>query len=99
MTRYEKINSIVNHDLYQFIKIFNISVLNYKFNYYFDFYIKHFNIKLLEHHFTDRKIYGLTVKDSQGVSISYEKNNPLTRQNFTKCHELGHIILGSVAKF
>ncbi|MGQ7387112.1 ImmA/IrrE family metallo-endopeptidase [Streptococcus suis] len=93
MTRYKKINSIVNHDLYQFIKIFNISVLNYKFNYYFDFYIKHFNIKLLEHHFTNREIYGLTVKDSKGVSISYEKNNPLTRQNFTKCHELGHIIL------
>jgi len=93
VTRYDKINSIVNHDLYQFIKIFNISVLNYKFNYYFDFYIKHFNIKLLEHHFTNRRIYGLTVKDSKGVLISYEKNNPLTRQNFTKCHELGHIIL------
>ncbi len=30
MTRYEKINSIVNHDLYQFIKIFKISKLNNK---------------------------------------------------------------------
>lgn len=30
MIRYEKINSIVNHDLYQFIKIFKISKLNNK---------------------------------------------------------------------
>ena len=33
--------------------------------------------------------------DSEGgISLSYEKENPIARQNFTKCHELGHFLLG-----
>lgn len=31
--------------------------------------------------------------DEDGISISYESQNPPVKQNFTKCHELGHYIL------
>ncbi|WP_227956396.1 ImmA/IrrE family metallo-endopeptidase, partial [Streptococcus sanguinis] len=31
--------------------------------------------------------------DSQGISISYEEDCIQERQNFTKCHELGHLVL------
>lgn len=32
--------------------------------------------------------------DDEGISFSYEKEIPIAKQNFTKCHELGHFILG-----
>lgn len=32
--------------------------------------------------------------DDEGISFSYEKENPIVKQNFTKCHELGHFIIG-----
>ena len=31
--------------------------------------------------------------DDYGISVSYDKNSIPTRQNFTKCHEIGHLIL------
>lgn len=47
----------------------------------------------MSHHFSGRKIEGLTVIDDLGTSLSYERDNPEVRQNFTKCHELGHVLL------
>ena len=35
----------------------------------------------------------MTVIDELGISFSYEKNNPIVKQNFTLCHELGHFVL------
>lgn len=32
--------------------------------------------------------------DDYGISFSYERDNPEVKQNFTKCHELGHFLLG-----
>lgn len=32
-------------------------------------------------------------QDDNGTSISYEKDNPKDKQNFTLCHELGHFLL------
>jgi hypothetical protein len=52
----------------------------------------------MEHHFTNQKIEGLTMIDEDGISISYESQNPQVKQNFTKCHELGHYILGHSGK-
>ena len=50
---------------------------------------------MLSHHFSRRKIDGLTLIDRRGrTSLSYEKENSRVRQNFTKCHELGHFLLG-----
>lgn len=47
----------------------------------------------MSHHFTNRKIEGLTIIDQDGISFSYERDNPKVKQTFTLCHELGHFIL------
>lgn len=48
---------------------------------------------MLSHYFTNHKIEGLTIIDQDGISFSYERDNPKSKQNFTLCHELGHFIL------
>ena len=71
----------------------NISLLNYSFNYFFQYCIQKYQIQVISHHFSNRKIEGLTVVDGLGTSFSYERDNPKVKQNFTLCHELGHFIL------
>jgi len=70
-----------------------LPLLNYKFEYFFQHYIKKNKIQVIGHHFSNHKIEGLTIIDELGISFSYEKNNPIVKQNFTLCHELGHFIL------
>ena len=79
--------------LYQLMKNREIPLLKYTFRFFFDYYVSENKILVLPHHFSGRKIEGLTVIDELGVSISYEKENPITKQNFTLCHELGHFLL------
>ena len=90
---YTRISKSTKHVLYQYIKDNDISLLNYNFNYFFQHCIQKYQIKVISHHFSNHKIEGLTVIDELGVSISYEKDNPIVKQNFTLCHELGHFIL------
>ena len=71
----------------------DISLLNYRFDYYFQFCIQENNIQVLPHHFSNHKIEGLTVIDKLGTSFSYEQDNTVTKRHFTLCHELGHFIL------
>ncbi|MGS4871397.1 ImmA/IrrE family metallo-endopeptidase [Streptococcus sp. Z556] len=71
----------------------DISLLNYNFNYFFQHYVQKYQIQVISHHFSSHKIEGLTVIDELGISFSYEKDNPIVKQNFTLCHELGHFIL------
>lgn len=71
----------------------DISLLNYHFDYYFQFCVQENNIQVLPHHFSNHKIEGRTVFDELGTSFSYERDNPKVKQNFTLCHELGHFIL------
>jgi len=75
------------------MKDHDISLLNYNFNYFFQHCIQEYQIQVISHHFSNRKIEGLTVIDELGISFSYEKENPIVKQNFTLCHELGHFIL------
>ena len=75
------------------MKDHEISLLNYHFDYFFQFCIQENNIQVLPHHFSNHKIEGLTVVDGLGTSFSYERDNPKVKQNFTLCHELGHFIL------
>lgn len=90
-----KICSVVKSQLYPFIKLRRLSLLTYTFENFFDYIVGENDIKVLEHHFSMQQIEGLTLIDSGGaISLSYEKENPLVRQNFTKCHELGHFLLG-----
>lgn len=91
---FSKISSVVKSQLYPFIKLRDLSLLSYTFENFFGHVIKENNIKVLGHHFSNRQIEGLTLIDSgDRISLSYEKENPVVRQNFTKCHELGHYLL------
>lgn len=71
----------------------DIPLLKYTFHFFFGYYVEENEILVLPHHFSGRKIEGLILIDELGVSISYEKENPITKQNFTLCHELGHYLL------
>ena len=90
---YLKVSEITKQGLYTFMKEEKISTLNYHFCYYFDHCIDENQIQVISHHFSNHKIEGLTVIDELGISFSYEKDNPITKQHFTLCHELGHYIL------
>lgn len=90
---YTRVSSTTKRALYQFMKDHEISLLNYHFDYFFQFCIQENNIQVLSHHFSNHKIEGLTVVDGLGTSFSYERDNPKVKQNFTLCHELGHLIL------
>lgn len=79
--------------LYSHIQNECISLLNYNFDHFLRHCIDMYNIKVISHHFSNHKIEGLTIVDDLGISFSYEKNNPTVRQNFTLCHELGHLLL------
>lgn len=91
---YTRISKSTKHVLYQYMKDNDISLLNYNFNYFFQHCIQEYQIQVISHHFSNHKIEGLTVIDKLGISFSYEKDNPIVKQNFTMCHELGHFILG-----
>ena len=90
---YTRISKSTKTVLYQYIKDHDISLLNYNFNYFFQYCIQKYQIQVISHHFSNHKIEGLTVIDELGISFSYEKDNPIVKQNFTLCHELGHFIL------
>ncbi|HHQ6413366.1 TPA: ImmA/IrrE family metallo-endopeptidase [Streptococcus pyogenes] len=90
---YTRISKSTKHVLYQYMKDNDISLLNYNFNYFFQHCIQEYQIQVISHHFSNHKIEGLTVIDELGISFSYEKDNPIVKQNFTLCHELGHFIL------
>ena len=90
---YTRISKSTKHVLYQYMKDNDISLLNYNFNYFFQYCIQKDKIQVISHHFSNHKIEGLTVIDELGISFSYEKDNPIVKQNFTLCHELGHFVL------
>ena len=90
---YTRISKSTKHVLYQYMKDNDISLLNYNFKYFFRHCIQEYQIHVISHHFSNHKIEGLTVIDELGISFSFEKYNPIAKQNFTLCHELGHFIL------
>ena len=96
---YARISKSTKHVLYQYMKDNNISLLNYSFNYFFQYCIQKYQIRVISHHFSNHKIEGLTVVDELGTSFSYERDNPKVKQNFTLCHELGHFILKHDGKY
>ena len=90
---YKRVTSATKQVLYQYMKDYDISLLNYNFICFFQHCIQKNEIKVIDHHFSNHKIEGLTVVDELGTSFSYERDNPKVKQNFTLCHELGHFIL------
>ncbi|MCE2070459.1 ImmA/IrrE family metallo-endopeptidase [Streptococcus thermophilus] len=96
---YTRINQLASEQVYTFMKEKEISPLSYHFSDFFDECLDKYNIKLMEHHFSNQQIEGLTLIDDYGISFSYERDNPEVKQNFTKCHELGHFFLGHSGSF
>ena len=92
-TFYKIVSCKTKKMLYSHIQNECISLLNYNFDHFLRHCIDMYNIKVISHHFSNHKIEGLTIVDDLGISFSYEKNNPTVRQNFTLCHELGHLLL------
>ena len=90
---YTRISNVTKQKLYQYIKDNSSTLVNYDFRDFFHYCIKENKIQVMSHHFTNRKIEGLTIIDQDGISFSYERDNPKVKQNFTLCHELGHFIL------
>lgn len=90
---YTRVSRATKQVLYQYMKDYDVSLLNYNFNYFFQHCIQNNQIQVISHHFSNHKIEGLTVVDELGISFSYEVDNPKVKQNFTLCHELGHYIL------
>lgn len=90
---YSRVSSATKQVLYQYVKDNSLSLLNYQFKPFFQYFVKRNKIQVIGHHFTNHKIEGLTIIDSYGISFSYERDNPKVKQNFTLCHELGHFIL------
>ena len=90
---YQQISKKVHTEIYHFMKMNQISADDYIFQTYFDFIVKKYKIKILEHNTLDSLILGITMIDEYGISISYDENSIPTRQNFTKCHEIGHLVL------
>lgn len=90
---YTRVSRATKQVLYQYMKDYDVSLLNYNFNSFFQHCIQNNQIQVISHHFSNHKIEGLTVVDELGISFSYEVDNPKVKQNFTLCHELGHFIL------
>ncbi|WP_288588884.1 ImmA/IrrE family metallo-endopeptidase [uncultured Streptococcus sp.] len=90
---YYKTSAIAHAEIYNFMKSNLISADEYTFQPYFNSIVEKYNIKVFEHHFENNIILGTTTNDKRGISISYERDSVPVQQNFTKCHELGHLIL------
>lgn len=92
-TFYKTVSYKTKKVLYSHMQNECIPLLNYNFDHFLQHCIDMYNIKVISHHFSNHKIEGLTIVDDLGISFSYEKNNPTVKQNFTLCHELGHLLL------
>lgn len=90
---YTRVSNVTKQKLYQYIKDNSTTLLYYNFSNFFQYCIEENKIQVMSHHFTNHKIEGLTIIDQDGISFSYERDNPKVKQNFTLCHELGHFIL------
>lgn len=73
------------------MKLNKVHPLYYTFQDYFDYEIKKNNILVMPHHIRIN-IAGFNINDDV-PTISYQDSDSINRQNFTKCHELGHILL------
>ena len=72
---YTRVSSTTKRALYQFMKDHDTSLLNYRFDYYFQFCVQKNKIQVLSHHFTNHKIEGLTVVDELGHFILKHDGN------------------------
>ena len=73
------------------MKLHKVHPLHYTFQDYFDYEGKKRNILIMPHHIRV-DVAGFNIND-EVLTIAYQEKDPIARQNFTKCHELSHILL------
>ena len=73
------------------MKLNKVHPLYYTFQDYFNYEVNKKNILVIPHHIRI-DIAGFNINDDV-LTISYQDSDSINRQNFTKCHELGHILL------
>lgn len=87
------ITTIAQSHIYKYMKMNDIKTSQYSYHSFFDYMTTKLNILVMEHNLHN-DIAGLSIIDKNGhSSISFQKDHHLYRQNFTKCHELGHFLL------
>ncbi|HEL2321552.1 TPA: ImmA/IrrE family metallo-endopeptidase [Streptococcus suis] len=75
------------------MKMNDIKTYQYSYHSFFHYMTTKLNILVMEHNLHN-DIAGLSIIDKNGhSSISYQSDHHIYRQNFTKCHELGHFLL------
>ncbi|HHW4958187.1 TPA: ImmA/IrrE family metallo-endopeptidase [Streptococcus suis] len=87
------ITSIAQNFIYKYMKMNDIKTHQYSYHSFFHYMTTKLNILVMEHNLHN-DIAGLSIIDKNGhSSISYQSDHHTYRQNFTKCHELGHFLL------
>ncbi|HEM5649389.1 TPA: ImmA/IrrE family metallo-endopeptidase [Streptococcus suis] len=87
------ITSIAQNFIYKYMKMNDIKTYQYSYHSFFHYMTTKLNILVMEHNLHN-DIAGLSIIDKNGYSsISYQSDHHTYRQNFTKCHELGHFLL------
>ncbi|HEN0407581.1 TPA: ImmA/IrrE family metallo-endopeptidase [Streptococcus agalactiae] len=94
MTPYNYAIQTAKELVYKHMKLNDIKSKYYTYHSFFDYYSKELNIITIGSKL-HKSISGFSIIDDNNFpSIFYQKDHSIPRQNFTKCHELGHLLLG-----
>lgn len=95
---YFKVTQKAKELLYPFMKLNDMKASNYTYHSFFESQISSNNILVIGHDLRNT-ISGFSIIDNQGIYlITYDSSHHQHRQNFTKCHELGHYLLNHDGK-
>ena len=95
---YFKVTQKAKELLYPFMKLNDMKASSYTYHSFFESQISSNNILVIGHDLRNT-ISGFSIIDNQGIYlINYDSSHHQHRQNFTKCHELGHYLLNHDGK-
>jgi len=95
---YFKVTQKAKELLYPFMKLNDMKASSYTYHSFFESQISSNNILVIGHNLRNT-ISGFSIIDNQGIYlITYDSSHHQHRQNFTKCHELGHYLLNHDGK-
>lgn len=95
---YFKVTQKAKELLYPFMKLNDMKASSYTYHSFFESQISSNNILVIGHDLRNT-ISGFSIIDNQGIYlITYDSCHHQHRQNFTKCHELGHYLLNHDGK-
>lgn len=93
MTPYTYAIQTAKELVYTYMKLNDIKSKYYNYHSFFEHFCEKFNIITVESKLHQSISRFSIINRNDFPSIFYQKEHPKTRQNFTKCHELGHILL------